>query len=347
MTHLHCTSHSHLHTSVCSVHNVQSIYDSHAGQHKEKQNRENRRFLLCWGVQTSPAHGVDVIYSWWMHIWLLMHVSAGCRCVYQPVGGAQSPDSPPASGICSSKRSRLESGLLAWQPRGDECVCVCVWGMEGSKQETIVHKQQTRRRIYDRYRWVPRWHTHTHIQRRAGGRPLWGSPWPVILSCVYLPREATHAPPGVQAGERAASPLYRFPLETHNTQSRRSHIHTAYWRWLHNQPTMHSGMRATTITHYFTRVRDATGQSSTTHTHTINTHTDLICARAQQNSSIKIWCSWARQTMFAIKILKGIIQPTIKIIYSISCSYKTFRSTVENKRCLAECPSCSFPPSVY
>ncbi len=151
-------------------------------------------------------------------------------CVPDSRGRAE-PGSPPTSGICSSKRSRLESGLLAWQPRSDESVCVCVCVRDGG-QQTGDHSAQTADEEKDIWqvqvsaslthaRTHARTHTHTHTRThtRAGGRPLWGSPWPVILSCVYLPWEATHAPPDVQAGERAVSPLYRFPSETHNHTS--------------------------------------------------------------------------------------------------------------------------------
>lgn len=191
------------------------------------------------------SHTWSRCFIFMSNVYMIINVSnsademqtAACRCVASPVGGAQSPNSPLTSGMCSSKRSHLESGLLAWQPRGGESVCVRDGGAANGRpysaqtadEEKDIWQVQVSASLTHTH-WQTR-QTHTHIQRRAGGGPLWGSPWPVILSCVYLPREPTHAPRRVQAGGGDRAPLYTDSRRKHTTQHHAiacTHIHTAY-----------------------------------------------------------------------------------------------------------------------
>lgn len=58
---------------------------------------------------------------------------------------------------------------------------VCLEG--GSKQANTLRTKKIRYRIYDRYGWEPRRHTHSHQQTYGGRRGHFGFHRPVILSC--------------------------------------------------------------------------------------------------------------------------------------------------------------------
>ncbi len=185
----------------------------------------------------------------------------------------------------------LESGLLAWQPRGDESVCVCVCVRDGGQQtgdhsaqtadeekdiwQVQVSASLTHARTHARTHTCAHTHahTHTHTHTHTGWRQAALGFTVTCYTILRLPALGSNACTSRRPGWRESGlPSIQIPIR--NTQS---HVYTAYWRWLHNQPTMHSGMRATTITHYFTRVWDAMGLSrqmskpvqynSHTHTH--------------------------------------------------------------------------------
>ncbi len=216
MTHLHCTSHSHLHTSVCSVHNVQSIYDSHAGQHEEKQNREKQKISLVLRC-TNISRTWSRCYIFKMNAYMIINACIGRLqvCVSASRGCAE-PGFPPGiwNMLFQALSPRKWAVGMATEGRW-VCVCVCVWGMEGSKQETIVHKQQTRRRIYDRYRWVPRWHTHTHSE--TGWRQAALGFTVTCYTILRLPAPGSNARTSRRPGWRESGlPSIQIPIR--NTQ---------------------------------------------------------------------------------------------------------------------------------
>lgn len=144
--------------------------------------------------------------------------SAACRCVESPVGGRKSPNSSDIWNLLfqalSPRKWAVGIATKGWWARACKSVCVRDWGA-ANRRPRCKHSWReegymtgTGERLANTHVYI-----YTHTQSEAGR--FWGSPWPVILSCVYLPQDqCTHLSLSL-SGVNAKSPGWR---ETPNTE---------------------------------------------------------------------------------------------------------------------------------
>lgn len=119
-----------------------------------------------------------------------------CSCLQYPVGGRVGSSSDQilpqqrhrkwAVGIATALETQtihLGGFGCVWQEVDGSGHKGRVCWEGGSKQANTLRTKKIRYRIYDRYGWEPRRHTHSHEQTYGGRRGHFGFHRPVILSC--------------------------------------------------------------------------------------------------------------------------------------------------------------------